>query len=205
MQFSESNFGYIIISHNRSGNKEGKDMTLWIILGVLVLFILYAISAYNGLVKMREMVRNAMGNIAAQVESRWDAITNLIEATKKYSEHEAGILKDLTIARANINKESKVGQVEADDNAFNSAMGRLIAVAEAYPDLKASEVYKETMRSVDKYEENVRMSRMIYNDNVTKINTRIQTFPTNIVAGIFGFSKEDYFQNTESKKDMPSW
>jgi LemA protein len=160
---------------------------------------------YNSLVKLREMVKNSMANIAAQVESRWDAVSSLIEATKKYSEHEASLLRDITEKRTNIDRDASARDVERDDDAFSKALTRINAVAEAYPDLKASEVYKSTMNSINSYEENVRMSRMIYNDTVTKLNTKIQSFPSNIVASMFGFKQEEYFKNSSGKTDMPSW
>lgn len=176
-----------------------------IIIAIVVILAIFVISNYNSLVRLREMVQNSMSNIAAQVESRWDALSNLIDATKKYSEHEAKVLSDITASRTGIDRDASASDVERDDDAFSKALGRIVAVAEAYPDLKASEVYKTTMNSVNTYEENVRMSRMIYNDTVTKLNTKIQTFPSNIVASMFGFSKEDYFKNSEAKTDMPSW
>ncbi|MGI5948993.1 LemA family protein [Peptoniphilus sp.] len=180
-------------------------MTLIIIIVIVVLLLLFIMTNYNSLVKLREMVKNSMANIAAQVESRWDAVSSLIEATKKYSEHEASLLRDITEKRTNIDRDASARDVERDDDAFSKALTRINAVAEAYPDLKASEVYKSTMNSINSYEENVRMSRMIYNDTVTKLNTKIQSFPSNIVASMFGFKQEEYFKNSSGKTDMPSW
>ncbi len=180
-------------------------MATIIIIVIVVLILLFVVSNYNSLVKLREMVKNSMANIAAQVESRWDAVSSLIDATKKYSDYEANILSDITMQRTNIDRDASVKDVEKDDDMFSKALTRINAVAEAYPNLKASEVYKTTMNSINSYEENVRMSRMVYNDTVTKLNTKIQSFPSNIVASIFGFRKEEYFKNTESKKEMPSW
>ncbi|MDD6905742.1 MAG: LemA family protein [Finegoldia magna] len=176
-----------------------------IIIVIAILILIFIMTNYNSLVKLREMVKNSMANIAAQVESRWDAISSLIDATKKYSDYEAKILSDITSKRTNIDRDASAGDVEKDDDMYSKALARINAVAEAYPDLKASEVYKSTMDSINSYEENVRMSRMIYNDTVTKLNTKIQSFPSNIVASIFGFKREGYFKNTETKKEMPSW
>lgn len=180
-------------------------MILAIILGVLVLLAIFMISSYNGLVKLREMVRNSMGNISAQIESRWDAVSNLIEATKKYSEHEAQVLEGITESRTGVNKNSTASEVERDNAKFDQFMRQINVVAEAYPDLKASNVYMKTMDSVNKYEENVLMSRMVYNDTVTKLNSKIQMFPTNIVASMFGFNQEEYFKSSTEKSNMPSW
>ena len=175
------------------------------IIAVLVVIAVWMISTYNGLVGSRELVRNSMGQIAVQVESRWDALSSLISATKKYSEHEAEVLMDITKSRTGINKDSDVKAVEKDSQAFEQAMTKLNVVVENYPELKASNVYENTMNKIDTYENNVRHSRMIFNDTVTKFNRKILVFPASIVAGMFGFKEEDYFKNTESKADMPSW
>ncbi len=180
-------------------------MVFVIVLALVVLVVLYLVKSYNELVKLREMVKNSMANIAAQVESRWDAIESLIEATKKYSAHEADLLLEITSKRAGVTKNSSTTEVEKDDSAFSNALRNINMLAEAYPDLKASQVYIKTMNSVDSYEENVRMSRMIYNDTVTKLNMKIQSFPSSIVASMFGFVKEEYFKNTKEKAEMPSW
>ena len=179
---------------------------VFIIIGILIVLILiFAVSTYNKLVSQREFVRNAMGNIAAQIESRWDALSNLIEATKKYSDHESKLLTEITSMRAGVSSTSSAADVENDDELFTKAVGRINAVAENYPDLKASDVYMKTMDSVNIYEDKVRMSRMMFNDSVTKYNRQILQFPSNIFAGLFGFTQEEYFKNTESKKEMPKW
>lgn len=180
------------------------DKLLWILVP-LVLIAIYAINVYNSLVNQREFVRNAMANIATQVESRWDALKNLIEATKSYSNHESDLLKEITAKRSGISKNSSAYEVEKDDQLFNKALGRINVVAENYPDLKASQVYIKTMDSVNYYEEKVRMSRMVYNDTVTKLNRQVQQFPTSIFAGLFGFHQEEYFKQSEGKSEMPSW
>lgn len=178
----------------------------WIIVVAIVsVVVLFGVGVYNSLISKREMVRNSMGQIAAQVESRWDALTNLIQATKNYEKHEAETLEKLTANRSRVTNTSSASEVEADSKAFNSALSRLIAVAEAYPDLKANTIYQNTMDSVNRYEENVRHSRMIFNDTVTKYNRELQVFPNNLFAGIFGFTKEEYFKNTEGKESMPMW
>lgn len=179
---------------------------IYIIIGVIVVaLIAYVIATYNGLISIRELVRNAMGNIATQIESRWDALKSIIDATKQYSEHEAKVLSDVTRARSGLDKDSSPSDVAKDDEMFSQVMSRLNVVVEQYPQLRASELYQSAMGSVDKYENNVRMSRMVYNDTVTKLNRKVQQFPSNIVAGLFGFTQEEYFKNTESKADMPSW
>lgn len=188
-------------------------MTLFSVFGIIIALIIvvaifvvfWGISVYNRLVSAREFVRNSMGNIAAQVESRWDAVKSLIDAAKSYASHEAETLTEMTAMRANVDRTSDPSTVEKDDALFQQAMNRINVVAENYPDLKADRVYSQAMQGVDRYENNVRQARMIYNDTVTKFNREIQQFPSSIVAGMFGFSQEEYFQSTDSKSDMPQW
>ncbi|MDO5026740.1 MAG: LemA family protein [Tissierellia bacterium] len=178
---------------------------MYILLILLAIIIIYAISVYNNLVSQREFIRNAMSNIAAQIESRWDAVKNLIDATKSYSEYESNTLKAITDKRTSISENSSAREVEEDDQLFNRALTNIKAVAENYPDLKSNTLYIKTMDSVNEYENNVRMSRMVYNDTVTKLNRLILQFPSSIVAGIFGFKQEEYFKQSQEKSEMPSW
>lgn len=178
------------------------------IIGFIVLAAViggWVIGTYNKLIREREFVRNAMGQIAAQIESRWDAIKNMIEGTKKYTDYEASLLEKITAQRASLGRDASVSDVEKDNKLFGQAMNQLFAVAENYPDLKASQIYQETLKNVDKYEQQVRQSRMIFNDTVTKLNRLIQSVPSNIIAGLFNFQQEKYFESTAEKADMPSW
>lgn len=179
---------------------------VWIIIiAVIAILVGWGISVYNNFVRTKEMVSNAMAQIATQVESRWDALTNLISATKQYQTHEHDTLTQIVEARSNVSKESSVKDIEQDDAAFNRALRSIDVVVEQYPNLKASEVYQSTMNSVNTYENNVRQSRMVFNDTVTKYNRLIKTFPNSIIAGFTGFNEEDYFENSVEKKEMPQW
>lgn len=181
-------------------------MIALIILPVIAVIIIgWVVSTYNNLIKSREFVRNAMGQISAQIESRWDALKNMIEGTKQYAEYEGKVLEEITEKRASLGRDASVNDVESDNSLFGQAMGKLFAVAENYPDLKASQLYQDTIKNVDKYEQQVRQSRMIYNDTVTKYNRIIQSVPSNIIAGIFNFGVERYFESSQEKSDMPSW
>lgn len=176
-----------------------------IVAAVIVLIVLWIISTYNKLVSSREFVRNSMGNIAAQIESRWDAVRTLIDAAKKYSSHEADTLTSITEMRAKVDRTSKPAEVEKDDNLFDQALRQIDVVVENYPELKADSVYLQAMGGIDKYENNVRQARMVYNDTVTKLNRMVQQFPSSIVAGMFGFSQEAYFESSAAKAEMPQW
>ncbi len=178
----------------------------WIIpVAIVVLIALWLVSVYNKLVSAREFVRNSMGNIAAQIESRWDAVRSLIDAAKKYSTHEAEVLTDITAMRGKVDRTSEPADVEKDDNLFEQAMRQIDVVVENYPNLKADGVYIQAMQGIDKYENNVRQARMVYNDTVTRLNRMVQQFPSSIVAGLFGFNQEAYFESTSDKAKMPQW
>lgn len=178
---------------------------LLFIVVLLVIIVGALISIYNNLIRRREMIFNAKGQIATQIESRWDALTNLIQATKQYSEHEKEVLMNITMARSKQSKNSSVGDIEKDEAMFQNALHQINVVAENYPDLKASQIYQSTMESVKSFEDNVRHSRMIYNDTVTAYNRSIKAFPTSLFAGPLGFEEEDYFLATETKQEMPQW
>lgn len=151
------------------------------------------------------MVSNAMSQIAAQLQSRWDALNNLIDATKDYSKYESDTLDRVTKNRTSIDRNSSPTDVAREEGEFRSALRSFYAVAENYPELKASEIYRSTMDSINKYEDNVRHSRMIYNDTVTNFNRYIKSFPQNIFAGMFGYTEKDYFQNEEVTNQAPRW
>lgn len=172
---------------------------------VLIALAGWGIAMYNRFVTLAERVANGQAQIAAQIESRWDAVQNLISATKQYSKHESEVLESITEKRVGLDQNSSMKDIEENDTQLNNVVGRLIAISESYPDLKASEVYKTTMESVNEYENNVRHSRMIYNDVVTRFNRQVKQFPTNFIAKIFKFTEKEYFERTEAKAEMPSW
>lgn len=180
-------------------------MLLYIILGIIVLLAIYFITTYNKFVYLGENVENAMASISTQIESRWDALRSLIDATKNYAAHETNTLENIVDSRSHVSKSSNVNDVEKDNALFTKAMDRLNVVVENYPDLKASATYLETMKSIDKYENYVRQSRMIFNDTATKFNRLTKQFPSNIVASLFGFSSKEYFKHSTDKSNPPTW
>ncbi|MDK6232806.1 LemA family protein [Aerococcus sanguinicola] len=176
-----------------------------VVLALIALVVVWAIGRYNQMIGTAEMVDNAMAQIAAQVESRWDALSNLISATKSYQSHEADTLKQIVHERSGVSRQSSVSQIEEDQAQFERAMRAIDVVVEQYPDLKASGVYQQTMSNVDKYENNVRQSRMVFNDMVTKFNRLIKVFPNSIIANLTGFQPKDYFKSSPDKAEMPQW
>ena len=166
-------------------------MALIIVGVVLVIIILWFISAQRKLVAMDENINNAMGQIGVQLSSRWDALTALLDLTKGYADHEYKTISDTIKMRTSINSNSSAAEV------------KIMAVAESYPELKANENYIKTMDSVNEYEKMVRQSRLIYNDSVTKLNRTIRMFPTSIAAGMLHITSRDYLETSEQKADMP--
>ncbi len=176
-----------------------------VLLIIIAGLAIWGVSTYNRLIQSKEMVKNAMGQIATQIESRWDALSSLIDATKQYSKHESEVLENITKQRSGISPTSNPSDVEADSDIFQDVITKLNVVVENYPDLKASNIYENTMDKIDSYENNVRNSRMIFNDTVTRYNRSILVFPASLIAKMFNFEEEEYFKSTESKADMPSW
>lgn len=165
----------------------------------------YGVQTYNELVRTKEMIANARAQIATQTESRWDILKNMIQAAEHYSIYEAKTLQNVVSGRQRVNQFSSTGELERAEETYQSSLAKLVALAEAYPDLKAGELYKETMDNATKFENNVRFSRMTFNDAVTKYNRIIKTVPSNLVAKIVRFEAEEYLQVSEAKREFPSW
>jgi len=176
-----------------------------LIIGFIVIIGVMVAVMYNRFVTLKERVKNARGQIATQIESRWDAVSNLIAATKEYAQYESETLEKIVQQRTSVGENSSIDDLEANDSQLNNVVGRLLAISESYPDLKASEVYKQTMESINKIEDNVCHSRMIYNDVVTRYNRQLKQVPTNIIGKMFKFTEEKYFEKSEEKAEMPSW
>jgi len=171
---------------------------------VIVMIVLWIISTQRSFVILDENINNAMSQIAVQISSRWDALTSLLDLTKGYAEHEYKTLTETIKARRSITKDSSPEDINKQENIIAEAMGKIMAVAESYPDLKADKTYTKTMVAVNQYENMVRTSRLIYNDSVTKLNRAIRMFPASMIAGMLGFSKRVYLESVEEKANMPS-
>lgn len=178
-------------------------MTFIILVAIIALLVIWFISVQRKLVVMDENINNSMSQIGVQLSSRWDALTALSDLTKGYAEHEYKTISDTIKMRTSINSNSSAKDVNAQENAITEAMGKILAVAESYPELKANENYIKTMDSVNEYEEMVRKSRLVYNDSVTKLNRTIRMFPTSIAAAMLGIRSRDYLETETKKADMP--
>ncbi|HKH26128.1 MAG TPA: LemA family protein [Acidimicrobiia bacterium] len=170
-------------------------MIVGIVVGVLVvLLILVFILGYNGLVRLRNRIDNAWSQIDVQLKRRYDLIPNLVETVKGYASHERQVLENVTQARANaINAQGPAQQADAE-NMLSGALKSLFAVAEAYPDLKANQNFLSLQEELTSTEDRVAYARQFYNDSVLSYNNKLQTFPRNVIAGMFNFEKREYFE-----------
>jgi LemA protein len=177
---------------------------IWIIIAVLVLLVLWGISVQNKLVKVDELCKNALKQINVQQVSRYDAIGALVKLTREYASYEADTLQKVIEQRKITSSANPTVQdINANETALQEMSARLIAIAEKYPELKANENYAKTMDSIKEYEENVRLSRMTFNDTVTRYNNEVRMFPGSVVASILHFPAREYLAEDNSKKDYP--
>jgi len=177
------------------------DLTLWIIIGVLVLFILIIIGLFNAIIRLKNKVENAWSQIDVQLKRRFDLIPNLVDTVKGYMKHEKEVLTEITKARSNLMKGSLEKRAEAS-NQITGALKSLFAVAENYPQLKASENFKMLQEELSGTENKISYARQHYNDMVMMFNTKIELFPNNIFANILNFKKKEFFK-TEGKEKEP--
>ncbi|MFZ2100707.1 MAG: LemA family protein [Oricola sp.] len=171
------------------------DSTL-IILAIVVVVGLYVMMTYNGLVRVRQMVQEAWSGIDVQLKRRADLIPNLVETVKGYAGHERETLEKVTEMRTraqNVPAGDIAGRAAAE-GMLGQAIGRLMAVAEAYPDLKANENFLDLQQSLDKLEGEIQMARRYYNGSARELNVKVESFPSNLIANQFGFTKAEYFE-----------
>lgn len=175
-----------------------------IIVAAIALLVLWFISVQRKLVGAEELTGNAMSQIGVQQSSRWDALTGLVELLKSYNEHEYNTLRDVISARSGINSGSSAEEAQEQEDKLSAVATRIAVLAEQYPSLKADAGYRQAMDSVNSYENQVRMSRMVYNDAVTRYNRLTRQLPDSIVASVFHFTEKQYLKEDATKKNMPS-
>ena len=173
-------------------------LIVWIILGVVVLLVFIFIAIYNGLVGLRNQVRNAWAQIDVQLKRRYDLIPNLVETVKGYMVHERQTLEAVTNARNLAQAGAAAGAAERGklEGQLGSALARLLAVAEAYPDLKANQNFLALQEELTSTENKISFSRQFYNDAVMRYNNQTQMFPSSLIAGMAGFKAEQFFEVT---------
>jgi LemA protein len=179
---------------------------LLIILAIIVILFLIFIGIYNGLVGLRNQVKNAWAQIDVQLKRRYDLIPNLVETVKGYAKHEREVFENVTKARNMAQQVATSGPgVRAQaEGELTAMLGKLIAVAEAYPDLKANQNFLALQEELSSTENKISFSRQFYNDSVLGYNNKIQMFPSNIIAGMFGFVMSEFFEvKTEAERTAP--
>jgi LemA protein len=168
---------------------------LWIVLAVLVLVAVALVVSYNRFVSQRNLVAESWRQIDVELHRRHDLIPNLVETVKGYASHERGVFEAVTQARAAAASPGSTPAIQAQqEGVLGQALGRLFAVAEAYPDLKASTNFLELQRQLTETEDRIAAGRRFYNANVRALNTRVESFPSNIVASTFNFKQAEYFE-----------
>lgn len=177
---------------------------MWIVLVILAVLIIFVISIYNGLVSAKMKAQNAWSQIDVQLQRRFDLIPNFVETVKGYMNHESETLEKVTALRTSWANASSVKDKATIDNELSSTLKTIMAVSENYPDLKANQNFSELSEELRNTENKISFSRQFYNDSVTMYNTKLQTFPSNIIAGIFNFKALDLFavENQEARKNV---
>ena len=178
---------------------------LIVIIVVLVLLALFVVWLYNNLVRQRNRVDNAWAQVEVQLKRRWDLIPNLVETVKGYAAHERETFEAVTEARARAQQATSPGEAAQAEGILSQALGRLFAVAEAYPELRATENFQQLQAQLSDTENKVAVSRQVYNDTVLTYHNAIQTFPGALLAGPFGFTKREFFEvEDDAQREAPS-
>src|SRR6266508_3823041 len=178
-------------------------LALWIVLGLVGLILLYGVFTYNSLVRLRVRCENAWSQIDVQLRRRYDLIPNLVESVKGYAAHEREVFEEVTNARANAQAASGVQDQARAENQITFGLRRLIAVAENYPQLKASQNFLALQEELSGTESKIAFARQFYNDQVTILNNLVQSFPSNVVAGMFRFGTREFFEIEETAARGP--
>ncbi|MBI2552266.1 LemA family protein [Candidatus Uhrbacteria bacterium] len=170
---------------------------LWIILAVAAVLVLWVIAIYNGLITRRNRVQESWSDIDVQLKRRYDLIPNLMESVKGYMQHERGTLEKVTAARTAAMGAKTMAEHAKSENMLTEALKSIFAVAENYPDLKASQNFLQLQDELSDTENKIQAARRFYNGNVMNFNTRIQSVPANLVAGMFSFKTREFFELSE--------
>ena len=175
---------------------------VWIILGVVVLIAIGAVISYNRFVSQRQLIKDAWANIDTELRRRYDLIPNLVETVKGYASHESEIFEEVARTRSMASGATGTPAAQAAaEGPFMAALGKLFAVAEAYPDLKANQNFLALQTELSNTEDRLQTARRFYNANVRTFNTRLQAFPSSVIAGMFHFEAAEFFEVPDSIRD----
>ena len=179
-------------------------MGFLILLGVIILLVIWVMSMYNGLVRLRNQVKNAWSQIDVQLKRRHDLIPNLVETAKGYMKHERETLESITKARTQAMQAQGVAESAKAEGQLSEALSKFMLVVENYPDLKASQNFLALQEELTTTENKVGFARQFYNDQVQQYNTRIESVPTNILANMFGFKQSEFFEiQVAGEREVP--
>ena len=179
-------------------------LPLLIVLGLIVVVVVWLVGIYNSLVGLRNQVKEAWAQVDVQLKRRFDLIPNLMETVKGYMSHERETLEAVTQARAAVSGAGGLDERMAAEGGLTAALGRLFAVSESYPDLKASTNFLSLQEELASTENKISFSRQFYNETVMRMNNKVQMFPSNIVAGMFNFGQETFFEvEDEAERAAP--
>jgi len=173
---------------------------LWIVIGIVVVVLLFGIYLFNKIVRLRNEVNTGWSNIDVQLKRRNDLIPNLVEAVKGYAAHEREVFEEVTLARTRGMEASSVESQANAENELTRGLRQLLAVAESYPELKANQNFLALQEELTATESKIAYSRQFYNDEVLRLNTAIQSFPSNVVANAFGFRTRTFFEIDEPER-----
>ena len=172
---------------------------IYVLLVVILILILIILSKYNKLVSLRNKTKQSAAGIDVYLNQRFDLIPNLVECVKAYSKHESEVLENVVKLRTEYKQTSDTNFKQAEE--LNKGINRILAIAEEYPELKASEQYLNLQKNLEKIESQLQAARRIYNNDVTIYNTKLETIPTNLIGQMFGFEKAELFQIEEYKRE----
>ncbi len=177
---------------------------MWIALIIIAVLVILVISMYNSLVRLRQKVKNSWSQIDVQLQRRFDLIPNLVETVKGYMAHENDVLTKVAELRTSWANAGTVAEKANLDNQLSGALKTIMAVSENYPDLKANQNFSELQQELQNTENKISFSRQFYNDSVTMYNTKLEVFPSNIIASMFGFKAEEFFkvESEEARKNV---
>ncbi|MGZ4359411.1 MAG: LemA family protein [Gaiellaceae bacterium] len=172
-------------------------IAVWIIIGVVVILALWLVVLYNRLVRLRNGAQNAWAQVDVQLRRRYDLIPNLVETVKGYASHERETFEEVTRARTAAQGAQGVAEQGQAENFLTQALGKLFAVAEAYPQLRATENFQQLQAQLAETENKIQVARQVYNDSVLSYNNATQTVPSSFIAGMFGFAQREFFEVDE--------
>ena len=190
-----------------------KTVTWIVVLGVLAIVVIWGVSRYNAIITAEENVNTAWSQVENQYQRRADLIPNLVETVKGYAAHESETFESVIAARAKATQvvvdpthatAEQIAAFQAAQGELTQALGKLMAISESYPDLKANQNFLELQQELSDTENKIQASRRFYNSTVLAMNTKVESFPANIVAKMFGFSKEAFFELSEEEKKLAS-